>query len=89
LMAGRGIWLSLQAFQVGENPLAPEQIKKAEPTGHWDRVAQWAKTHGTKVAFGTDLLFQPDGTRNEPRFLTRFAKVFGDAEPCALRRAAL
>jgi imidazolonepropionase-like amidohydrolase len=31
------------------------------------------------VAFGTDLLFQPDGTKNQPVLLTRFAKVFGNA----------
>jgi imidazolonepropionase-like amidohydrolase len=30
------------------------------------------------VAFGTDLLFQPDGTKNEPVLLTRFARVFGN-----------
>jgi imidazolonepropionase-like amidohydrolase len=78
LMADQGVWLSLQAFEAGDNPLTPAQIKKAEPTSHWDRVAGWAKTHGTKVAFGTDLLFQPDGTGKQPVMLTRFAKVFGD-----------
>lgn len=39
----------------------------------------WAKTAGTKVAFGTDLLFQPDGTGKQKLLLTRFAGVFGDA----------
>ena len=73
------MWLSLQPFEAGDNPLTPEQMKKAEPTSHWDRVAGWAKTHGTKVAFGTDLLFQPDGTRAQATLLTRFAKVFGNA----------
>ena len=77
LMADRGVWLSLQPFEAGDNPLTPEQIKKAEPTSHWDRVAQWAKTAGTRVAFGTDLLFQPEGTGQQPALLTRFARVFG------------
>jgi imidazolonepropionase-like amidohydrolase len=78
LMADKGVWLSLQPFEAGDNPLTPAQIKKAEPTSHWDRVAGWAKAHGTKVAFGTDLLFQPDGTGKQSIMLTRFAKVFGD-----------
>lgn len=79
LMAERGIWLSLQPFEAGDNPLTPEQIAKAEPTSHWDRVATWAKARGTKVAFGTDLLFQPEGTGAQPALLARFARVFGHA----------
>ena len=78
LMADRGVWLSHQPFEAGDNPLTPAQIKKAEPTSHWDRVAIWAKARGVKVAFGTDLLFQPDGTGAQPVLLTRFAKVFGN-----------
>ena len=78
IMADRGVWLSLQPFEAGDNPLTPEQVKKAEPTSHWDRVAGWAKTQGTRVAFGTDLLFQPDGTGAQSTLLTRFAKIFGN-----------
>ncbi|WP_445193905.1 amidohydrolase family protein [Sphingomonas sp. Tas61C01] len=78
MMADKGVWLSLQPFEAGDNPLTPEQIRKAEPTSHWDRVAGWAKSAGTRVAFGTDLLFQPEGTKNQPVLLTRFAKVFGN-----------
>jgi imidazolonepropionase-like amidohydrolase len=77
-MADQGVWLSLQPFEAGDNPLTPEQMAKAEPTSHWDRVVAWAKAHGTKVAFGTDLLFQPDGTGAQPAFLARFARVFGN-----------
>jgi imidazolonepropionase-like amidohydrolase len=33
--------------------------------GSWGRVFRWAKQHGVKVAFGTDLLFQPEGTHQE------------------------
>ena len=79
LMADREVWLSLQPFQAGDNPLTPAQIIKAEPTSHWDRVATWARKYGTKVAFGTDLLFQPDGTGQQSALLARLAKVFGDS----------
>ncbi|WEK44745.1 MAG: amidohydrolase family protein [Candidatus Sphingomonas colombiensis] len=78
LMADRGVWLSLQPFQAGDNPLTPAQIAKAEPTSHWERVAAWAKARGVKVAFGTDVLFQPDSTDIETVMLTRFAQVFGN-----------
>lgn len=78
LMAQRDVWLSIQPFEAGDNPLTPAQMAKAEPTSHWDRVAGWAREAGTKVAFGTDLLFQPDGTRNQPVLLSRLARVFGN-----------
>jgi imidazolonepropionase-like amidohydrolase len=32
------------------------------------------------VAFGTDMLFQPTGTKNQNLMLTRFAQVFGNVE---------
>jgi imidazolonepropionase-like amidohydrolase len=78
LMADRGVWLSFQPFQAGDNPITPAQIEKAAPTSHWDGVATWAKTNEVKVAFGTDVLFQPEGTGVESVMLTRFAQVFGN-----------
>lgn len=80
LIGEKGAWLSLQPFQPGDNPMTPEQKQKAEPTMHWDRVAGWAKRHGVKVAFGTDVLFQPEGTHMQNEMLTRFADVFGTVE---------
>ena len=79
LMAEHDVWLSLQPFQAGDNPLSPEQVKKAEPTSHWDRVAAWAKAEGVRVAFGTDVLFQPGMTGIQSQMLTRLEKVFGAA----------
>lgn len=76
-MARNNAWLSLQPFQKGDNPLTEEQIKKAEPTSHWDRVAQWAKDRGVRVAFGTDMLFQPGKLGIQSVLMTRFEKVFG------------
>jgi imidazolonepropionase-like amidohydrolase len=80
LIGEKGAWLSLQPFEAGDNPLTPEQMKKAEPTSHWERVAGWAKANNVKVAFGTDMLFQPNGTWKQNELLTRFAKVFGNVE---------
>ena len=79
LMAERNVWLSIQPFQAGDNPLTPAQMAKAEPTSHWDRVVAWARDAGTHVAFGTDLLFQPGKTGLQSVMLTRLAKVYGNA----------
>ena len=80
LIGEKGAWLSTQPFQLGDNPLTPAQLKKAEATATWKKIVGWAKQHGTKVAFGTDLLFQPDGTYKENIMLTRFAEVYSNAE---------
>jgi imidazolonepropionase-like amidohydrolase len=40
----------------------------------------WAKKYGVKVAFGTALLLQPNGTYKENVMLTRFAKVYSNVE---------
>lgn len=76
----KGAWLSTQAFEAGDNPLTPEQMRKGQATATWRTILGWAKQHGVKVAFGTDLLFQPHGTYKENIMLTRFAQIYGNAE---------
>jgi imidazolonepropionase-like amidohydrolase len=81
LMAEKGAWLSIQTFEPGDNPLSPEQFAKAKVmVGTWKRVLQWAKKYNTKVAFGTDLLFAPAGTKNQNLLLTRLAQVYSPVE---------
>ena len=53
--------------------------------GSWKPALERARKHGTKIAFGTDLLFQSPGQTMENTMLTRFASVLGNAE--ALRIA--
>ena len=78
LMAEKGVWLSVQAFEATDTKVSPEMLEKGKALqGTWERVLGWAKQHGTKVAFGTDLLFQPALTAKENEMLTRFARVFG------------
>ena len=48
--------------------------------GAWQRVLRWAKQYGVKVAFGTDLLFQPDGADLQNVMLTRLAKIYSNVE---------
>jgi imidazolonepropionase-like amidohydrolase len=81
LIGEKGAWLSTQPFAPGDNPLTPEQMGKAMVTaGTWPHILGWAKKYGTKVAFGTDLLFQPEGTFRENEMLTRFSQVYSNAE---------
>ena len=80
-MAELGAWLSSQTFEAGDNPLTPEQMEKAMPmVGGWQKTLGWAKQHGANVAWGTDLLFQPEGTGQQNTLLTRLAEVFPNAE---------
>ncbi|HJS86966.1 MAG TPA: amidohydrolase family protein [Acetobacteraceae bacterium] len=81
LIGEKGAWLSTQPFEPGDDPLTQEQIEKTKSmVGAWERILGWAKKHGVKVAFGTDLLFQPHGTGKENVMLTRFSKIYSNVE---------
>jgi imidazolonepropionase-like amidohydrolase len=64
LMAEKGAWLSTQPWEPSDfgTPAPGQEAKGAPLVGAWQRVLTWAKQYGVKVAFGTDLLFDPDGT---------------------------
>jgi imidazolonepropionase-like amidohydrolase len=77
----KGAWLSTQAFEPGDEPLTPAMGKKtAAMVGAWKRILTWAKKYQVKTAFGTDLLFQPDGGEKQNLMLTRFAEVYSNVE---------
>jgi imidazolonepropionase-like amidohydrolase len=81
LIAEKGAWLSTQPLEPGDNPLSPEQAEKSKSIiGAWQRILGWAKQHGTKVAFGTDLLFSPDRTSMQNVMLTRLAQIYSNTE---------
>ena len=61
LIGEKGAWLSTQPFEPGDEPLSPaNKAKISGMVGAWERILGWAKQHNVKVAFGTDLLFQPN-----------------------------
>ena len=81
LIGEKGAWLSTQPFEPGDEPLSPENLAKTKAIfGAWERILGWAKQYGVKVAFGTDLLFQPPGSCKQNLLLTRFAKVYSNVE---------
>jgi len=81
LIAEKGAWLSTQPFEPGDVPLLAERAAKTQAMiGAWERVLRWAKRYGTKIAFGTDLLFNPAGTSVQNTMLTRFASIYSNIE---------
>jgi len=89
LIAEKGAWLSMQPFEAADYPaVSPKQAEKGKPMiGAWERVLGWAKKYGVKVAFGTDLLFQPGGTYKENLLLTRFSKIYSNVETLRIATA--
>lgn len=82
LTAQKGAWLSTQPFETGDELLPPAAEEKSKPIidDAWVRLLGWAKKYNGKVAFGTDLLFNPGGTRKENAMLTRFARIYSNVE---------
>lgn len=85
LLADKGIWLSLQAFD--EEPETASQFRREknhEVVEGQDQVFRWARKYGVKVAYGTDILFGEPTEHQNKRF-TYLSRWFSPAE--ALRIA--
>jgi len=83
LIAEKGVWLSIQPFEPGDNILTEEQETKArESLGGegWQSAVRLAKKHGVKVAFGTDLFSRTRISRAENAMLSRFGTIYSNAE---------
>lgn len=81
LIAQKGAWLSIQPFEPSDNELSAEQAEKTKSMiGAWQKVLSWAKQYNVKVAFGTDLLFQPEGTYKQNIMLTRLAQIYSNVQ---------
>ncbi len=85
MLAKRGIWLSLQALDPAP-PTATENVrkKKAQVVEGTDNAFKWAKKHGVKLAFGTDILLQPAITKNQSTDMVKLKQWFTPAEALKL-----
>lgn len=87
LMAERGVWWSLQPFLDDEdsNPKQGEarrkQLMVAQGT---DRAFTLARRLGIKVAFGTDILFNPAGVARHNAQLVKLSRWFSPAQVLAI-----
>lgn len=85
LMAEKGVWLSSQPFLLDEDaiPTAPgseNERKYRQVTDGTDIAYRLAKKHGVKIAFGTDIQFNPKGGTRQAYYLPKLVKWFTPAE---------
>lgn len=82
MLADKGIWLSMQAFDGQTNTYSdPQQAADSKKVGEGtDNVYQWAKKYKVKLAWGTDLLFNPAGTINQNANIIKLKSWFSNFE---------
>ena len=83
MMAENDVWWSLQPFLDDEfsNPqTGAKRLKQIMVSQGTERAFQLAKKHNVKVAWGTDMLFNPAGNRNQGAHLAKMVKWFTPAE---------
>ena len=85
LLADRGVWLSTQPFLEDEDaiPTAPgsgNERKYQQVASGTARAYTLAKKFGVKLAFGTDIQFNPKGAERMPFYLPKLVRWFSPAE---------
>lgn len=84
LLADKGIWLSLQPFMDDEdaNTYADPRstAKRTEVVRGTENAYQWAKKHKVKIAFGTDVLYNPKVWARQGAILAKLTRWFTPAE---------
>jgi len=81
LMAEKGVWWSMQAMEatgedafVFENPIS--NAKFAKCVAGIDKVVGYAKKYKVRIAWGTDLQFDPSLLPKQGKFLSKLKKWF-------------
>jgi imidazolonepropionase-like amidohydrolase len=90
MMAEKGVWLSTQPFEPGDNRLTDDQLDRANKSigpGGWQTSARLAKRHGVKIAFGTDLFSRTRTSRTENTMLVRLGGIFSNVETLRMATA--
>ena len=91
LMAKKGVWLSPQAYLFGLTPEqlnivgTPSEPKMRQVNEGSANLLTWAKNHGVKIAWGTDLFGPPEKQAQQPLEFRARAKFF---EPVEILRQA-
>jgi imidazolonepropionase-like amidohydrolase len=83
MMAENDIWLSAQAFLDNEftNPMTGSaRVKQLEVIAGTDTAFRLASEYGLKVAWGSDILFEPTATANQGAILATMATWYSPAE---------
>lgn len=82
MLAEHGVWLSTQPFSDHDHTFpdpdrAAKNVEVCEGTGD---LYRWAKKHGVKVAWGTDLLFEPEHNFRQSDMVARLGEYFTNVE---------
>lgn len=85
LLADKGVWLSLQSLDEAP-PSAPEaiRIKKKSVIDGTSAAFAWSKKHKVKLAFGTDLMFDPKQMSKQNTDILKLKQWFTAAEALKL-----
>lgn len=83
LMAEKGIWWSLQPFLDDEDAnqkTGMAYIKRQMTQKGTEQAYGLAKKYNVKTAFGTDILFSPDGGVKQGKILSKLTRWYAPAE---------
>ncbi|MFE3289217.1 amidohydrolase family protein [Rhodococcus sp. NPDC059234] len=82
LMADKGIWLSMQPFALGDHhyPDPNRAEKDREICAGTDAVYGWARKHGVKTAWGTDLLLEPQLAPRQSEMAARLGDHYSNVD---------
>lgn len=83
LIAEKGVWLSMQPFigEGGNKFSTPEQQAKHEMVAEGtDNAYRLAKKYGVKLAWGTDLLFNPANAKTQNLNIIKMTRWFSNYE---------
>ncbi|WP_455590792.1 amidohydrolase family protein [Bacteroides sp.] len=82
LIAEKDVWLSMQPFTLEDNtfPTKEQQAKHEMVVHGTDNTYRLAKKYKVKLAWGTDLLFNPANTKNQNRDIGKLQAWFSNFE---------
>lgn len=82
LIAQKDVWLSMQPFTLNDNtfPTKEQQTKHEMVTEGTDNTYRLAKKYKVKLAWGTDLLFNPANTKNQNKDIGKLQAWFSNFE---------
>lgn len=82
MLAEREVWLSTQPFAEHDHSfLNPDSAEKnREICSGTPHIYQWARKHGVKLAWGTDLLFEPESVARQSEMMARLGEYVGNVD---------
>lgn len=82
MLAERDVWLSTQPFAEHDHSFVnPDSAEKnREICGGTPHIYEWARKHGVKLAWGTDLLFEPESVARQSEMMARLGEYVSNVE---------